>query len=325
MGSRTRLAAGTFTILAVGATVWASLGHGMESGDVGTLPAQPATQVRFATATPNIGLATWTLRSGGVDRRYSVYVPERWNGRQPFPVVVDIHGTGSNPEEELEVSGMTRAAEERGFVVILPLAWVPHPNGGAGWNIPPDAHEVDDVRYVADVLDDASRRLDLDTRRVFVTGFSGGARLACEVASRLSDRIAALGAVGGLRAPSGTGRPVPVIAFHGTGDPVNPYAGGGPDYWRYGVSEALQGWVARNRCVIPSDTLRVAAGVRCIRGGDCSGEGEIRLYVLDGVGHVWPGSHIVLPSGRFGRSTDAVDATSVMLDFFAGHPLPHAR
>jgi polyhydroxybutyrate depolymerase len=272
-------------------------------------------------APPGAGLTTWPVRSGGVERRYSVYVPRHRVDRQPCPIVVDIHGTGSNPAEELEVSGMARAAEERSFVVVLPIACVPHPNGGTGWNIPADPHEPDDVRYVADVLDDVSRRLDVDSRRIYVTGFSGGARLASEVASRLSHRIAALGAVGGLRAPSGTGRPVAVIAFHGVDDPVNPYEGEGPAYWGYGLSEAVQGWARRSHCA-SLDTLRVAAGVRCARAIGCDGSNELRLYILDGAGHVWPGSRFALPAERFGAMTDAIDATALMLDFFARHPLP---
>lgn len=271
--------------------------------------------------TPAPGLTTWNVTSGGIARPYAVYLPERDGSARPWPVVVDIHGTGSGPEEELAVSGMADAAEARGFVVLMPIASIPNANGGAGWNVPPDAREVDDVRYVEDVLDDASRRLELDPRRVFVTGFSGGARLASEVASRLSHRIAALGAVGGLRAPAGSGGPVPVIAFHGARDPVNPFTGGGPAYWGYGVREALEGWAARNRCALVGDPVRSGERSYRLRGAQCALRGDLQLYVLDRAGHVWPGSAFPFPPERFGEKSDAVDATALMLDFFDRHPL----
>jgi polyhydroxybutyrate depolymerase len=323
MRSKSTLLACVLAIWVIAAVVLDPIGHVASANRV-VFVGPPSNESVFNGAMPDVGLTTHAVMSGGVERVYSSYVPESRTD-QPYPVVVDIHGTGSNPEEELEVSGMARAAEERGFVVILPIARIPRPNGGARWNIPFDEREADDVLYIADLLDDASRRLDLDSRRVFVTGFSGGARLASEVASRLSNRIAALGAVGGLRAPSGPGRPVPVIAFHGTGDPVNPYEGEGPVYWRYGLKEAFERWADRNRCEGLDDTLQVVDGVQCVRSAGCSATSDLQLYVLDGVGHVWPGSQFAFPPERFGRMTGAVDATSLMLDFFARHPFPEVE
>lgn len=268
-------------------------------------------------------LVTHSVESGGIERSYAVYLPDhREAGARG--VVLDLHGSGSHPAQELIVSGLAAVAEERGLAVLLPVAVVPFPAGGHTWNVPREPGRPDDVGYLIDLLDDAALRYGLDTDRVWVTGFSGGARLASAFADRHPERVAALAAVGGLRAPAGDGEPVPVLAVHGTEDPINPYPGGGKAYWGYGVDRALAGWVARNRCSDRTGEGSVAPSVQRWIWRDCAGDSEVTLYRFDG-GHVWPGSALPLPVERFGPAPRGFDATAAILDFFERHGLRSAR
>ncbi len=90
----------------------------------------------------------------------------------------------------------------------------------------------------------------LDRNRVFATGFSGGARMASQLACDASNVFAAVAPVSGLRFPSPcqSSRPVPVVAFHGTADPVDPYLGNGQAYWTYSVPVAASRWANHNGC-----------------------------------------------------------------------------
>lgn len=262
------------------------------------------------------------IESSGIPRHYRMYVPESHDRQSPLPVVFDFHGSGSDPAEEMLVSGMTRAAEDHGFALLMPVAVVDFPSGGHTWNVPPDDRLPDDVRFALDVLDDAAERIPVDRDRVYLTGFSGGARLASEIACAASDRVAAIGAVGGLRSPPACAkRPVPVVAFHGTGDPINPFAGGGSPYWDYGVNAAVTGWAARNGCTVQPVATRVSAGATRIRYPGCRNNAEVVLYRIEGGGHVWPGSDFPFPEERFGKMAPDLDATGLMLDFFARHGL----
>jgi polyhydroxybutyrate depolymerase len=310
----------SFCVL-TGAPVWAGALDRASAEPNPTL-AWAGTEDARAARPHQTGLATYSVESGGVPRRYSVYVPHNYDPTRAVPAVLDLHGSGSDPKQELAISGMAAAAEMRGFVVILPIAVVPFPLGGFTWNVPANPRFPDDVRYVHDVLDDATQRLCVETTRVYATGFSGGARLVSELACALPDRIAAVGAVGGLRAPAGCKRPVPVVAFHGTGDPINPYAGGGPSYWGYSIDVTLKRWIAQNRCRPNPIRVAVAPDVERLTYPSCAGEAELTFYRLDGAGHVWPGSAFPFPPERFGAMADTVDATAVMLDFFARHRLP---
>ncbi len=266
------------------------------------------------------GQAAYQLPGGALPRRYLLIVPSRYDGSAPLPVLFDFHGSGSRPEQELEISGMRAVAEEIGAHLVLPAARAPFAAGGHTWNAPPDAALPDDVRFVREVLDDVSRRVCVAPRAVFLTGFSGGGRFASELACAMPDRVAALAVVGGLRAPPGCdGAPVPVLAFHGTADPINPYGGGGPAYWRYGVDSAAAAWAHRNGCRTGPVEHRVVRGVVRLEADGCPARGEVVLYRMVDAGHVWPGSRLPLPGERFGRAVEHLDAAALIAEFFAAH------
>lgn len=272
---------------------------------------------RHAGETASAGRNEYRIESGGIERRYLMYLPDGYDDSSPLPVVFDFHGSGSDPDEEMQVSGLAHAAERDGFLLLMPVAVVEFPSGGHTWNVPPDRSLPDDVQFALDVLDHAAERVRINEQRVYVTGFSGGARLASEIACAAPDRIAALGAVGGLRAPRGcAGQPVPVVAFHGTDDPINPYAGEGADYWDYGIDAAVRGWVERNRCAAQPRVTRVSGAAVELRFDLCPDQVAVVLYRLEGGGHTWPGSAYPFPEERFGATERELDATRLMLEFF---------
>ncbi|HSH41393.1 MAG TPA: PHB depolymerase family esterase [Arenicellales bacterium] len=314
---------------ALAAALYTTLTDAGEAGDYAGVPAVSLVlsgAARPARRPHAPGISEYRVVSGGIERRYLMYVPESYDGRSALPVVFDFHGSGSDPREELEVSGMDRAAERRGLLLLMPAAELDSPGGGKTWNVPPVAGLPSDVRFALDVLEDAAGRVRLDETRVYATGFSGGARLASELACRAPDRIAAVGAVGGLRAPTGCReQPLPVVAFHGTGDPINPYTGGGAEYWGYGIDAAVHGWLLRNGCARVPARARVAPGVTEISYAGCAENADFVLYRIEGGGHVWPGSRYPFPRERFGRSVAELDATAVMLDFFAGRAIAADR
>jgi polyhydroxybutyrate depolymerase len=265
---------------------------------------------------PAPGLATYTIDRRGAIREYAVYVPRTHDPARPSPLLVELHGSGSHPAQQLEISGTDRAAEVYGFIVVLPVAArLPQ---GITWNVPPEPGLADDVAFVIDVVDEVSRRLCIETARFPVAGFSGGARLGSALACRHADRVAALAAVAGLRPPSSCVGRVPVLAFHGTGDPVNPHAGGGPSYWGHGVEAAAAGWAANNGCGGPPVRIALGPGIDRLAHDRCVDGARVVLYELDGIGHVWPGSRFAFPEERFGRMS-SLDATALALEFFVEH------
>jgi polyhydroxybutyrate depolymerase len=116
---------------------------------------------------------------------------------------------------------------------------------------------------------------------------------------------------------------VPIIAFHSTDDPVNPYAhdpARSPAYWTYGVDEAVRRWTDRLGCSAPAALEQISAGITRITHASCRARARIVLYRLSGTGHTWPGSAFAFPD-HLGRTEDAISATRLILEFFDSHRL----
>ncbi|PWE18489.1 hypothetical protein DDZ18_02470 [Marinicauda salina] len=271
------------------------------------------------------GLSAHRLETGGRERAYRLYVPHDHAGDAPIPLVVDLQASGVSPEIEFAISGLEDAAERNGFAVLLPEAVTPFPSGGHTWNVPASPDGPDDVAFIAAAIDDAAGRACVDETRVYAVGFSGGGRMASELACRTPERFAAIGAVGGLRHPGGARAcrradpAVSIIAFHSVDDPINPYryeAGAAPPYWTHGVDEALSRWAATNGCAARPVVERASARAERIVYDDCRGGGRVVLHRLSGSGHVWPGSGFAFPE-RLGAPEPEIAATPMIVDFLS--------
>jgi polyhydroxybutyrate depolymerase len=256
------------------------------------------------TLTPVSGVMQ-QLSSGGRQRSYRLFVPERNDGRNALPLVLDMHGSGGNAAGQARTSGFETVAAREGFIVATLQA------EGGRWNFPITEGRADDVAYVSDVIDHVAARACTDLARVYATGFSGGARLSSLLACRLNTRIAAIAPMAGLRWPGPcTGRPVPILTLHGLADTQNPYAGhaeGRGAEWLESVPDALASWARHNGCEADVIMEDPAGPLSTMRYKGCKNDAEIRLIRIDGLGHTW--------------AREEVDATAVMWQFFRSHAL----
>lgn len=259
-----------------------------------------------ASALP-LGLSEQRARSRSVERRYLVYLPAGYDGRAPLPLVLEFHGSGGTPEGQLAASGLSAVADAERFAIVAPEAL------GGRWNVPPDATRADDVQLVRDVLGEVEAAVCVDRRRVYATGFSGGGRMASQLACDLSERVAAVAPVGGLRfpGPCERARSMPVAAFHGTADTINPYAGGGQPYWGTSVEAAFDGWGRHNGCGARRERRIAPSVVQLAHGG--GGCADVVLYRIEGFDHSWPGAVYV--------DRERGTASELIWQFFGDHPL----
>lgn len=301
-----------------------------------------ATSVRVAGTTggPNAcvqdlrpGTTTLHLTIDGRDRTVIVHVPPAAATTVNLPLVLDLHGSESDASQQEALSGMDAVADRDGFVVAYPQALIAAKTG-FDWNVPneplvggaqPPAGAPDDVAFLTALVPALGQRMCIDPKRVYATGISGGGRMASQLACDAAGTFAAVAPVAGLRLPSpcpGT-RPVPVVAFHGTADPVDPYGGSGQGYWTYSVPAAEQRWSAHNHCsATPSTTSGTGYTLTTYPG--CAGGAQVELYTLAGEGHEWPGGP-TLPKAItkvLGPQSNAVNADDTMWTFFTAHPMP---
>lgn len=59
----------------------------------------------------------------GKDIDYALYVPRQYDGNKSMPLIVLLHGLGSNPHQVIRYAGITKEAEKRGYVVVAPYGY----------------------------------------------------------------------------------------------------------------------------------------------------------------------------------------------------------
>jgi polyhydroxybutyrate depolymerase len=279
-----------------------------------------------------------TIESGGESREYLLHIPPSYTGSDATPLVLNFHGLGSNAQDEADYTGMPAKADAQGFITIAPQGLVTDIIGVNHWNNTQLETHPDDVRFVGDLIDKLEAQLCIDPARVFSTGMSMGAMMSTRLACNLSDRIAAIAPASGLYYPpladELTGepgctpaRPVPIIAFHGTDDPIVEFNGGKPTLpnFQFQITfHSIEGvvlptWAAQNGCDATPAKASVTEHVRLVRYDNCDHDATVEMYIIEGGGHTWPDA--TRDIGRLGETTHEISATDLLWEFFQAHPL----
>lgn len=298
---------------------------------------------------------THTIQVDERERAYSVHVPADYSsdkrksgnpggsGKPGVPVVLVFHGGGSNAKTITRYSKMNDKANEAGFIAVYPsgtgriknvLTW--NAGGCCGYA---QRQDVDDVKFVAAMLDDLAKRYNIDAQRVYATGMSNGAMMSYRVAAELADRMAAIAPVGAAMAiddPRPT-RPVPVMHFHGTADEYAPYDGGrgkftASRFQHHAVENCISKWLKINRCQARPQIRKLADidkkdGCTVVRKSYRAPKdgAPVVVYVIKGGGHSWPGRLRVRQSRAklnqksrmdLGATTRDINANDEMWQFF---------
>ena len=279
-----------------------------------TRPADPG-----PTTSATFGDVVQHLDVDGTTRAYRLAVPASYRPGRPTPLLFDFHGSGSDAVQQSAYSQLPERGGAAGYLVVTPDAI------GGNWDLAAPGTRTGDQQLVTTLESDLAERYCVDADRIYAAGISLGSEFAAIVACDPADRIAAVGLVAAeylLRPCHG---PVPVVAFHGTADPVVPYANGGlgrsvPGIPVIGVEQNLEAWARLDGCRPGPAVTSPAAGIVRRSWGGCHSGSAVILYSVIGGGHTWPGSPVVLSAAALGDTTESISATGVMLDFFRAHP-----
>lgn len=282
------------------------------------------------------GEHTFTKEYDGIPREYHVHVPVSYDPSSPAPLVVVLHGGGGKWASAQKGSGMDTVADEHGFIVV-------YPNSGqeGSWNVGPRAREsrqsdVDDVSFIAALIEEVSSQASIDPKRIYATGLSNGGMMTYRLGCDLSETFAAIAPVETalMFHPCEPTSPVSVMHFHGTADNVIPYNGGVSDPSVPGLfaseddtrsaEESVQFWADYNHCTSAIETTYQKGEVTCVTRTECAGNTEVTLCTITGGGHVWPGGSYELDQQWYqnivGHITPDISAAEAAWDFFDKHP-----
>jgi polyhydroxybutyrate depolymerase len=288
---------------------------------------------------PQAGDSVRTLSSGGMERCYLLHVPPGHDPSRSSPLVLSLHGFAGTPRNQEQMSRWNEVADAEDVVVVypqgtsFPLRWNMSAVQAPG--------SVDDLQFIRDLITELEGLMAIDPTRVYVNGMSNGGGMTARIACDMADTVAAVGIVAGavLDAPGmcSPARPIPLIAFHGSADPIVSYQGGPfePAAWTrlirmprqhfelQAVGTWVRGWAEWNGCNPSPEAIAPIGNVSGIRYTGCRDDAEVVLYTIEGGGHTWPGGS-PLPAWLVGVTNTDVDASATMWEFYRAHPLPPA-
>ena len=149
-------------------------------------------------------------------REIHVYAPS--NLKENSPLLISCHGMDQDPNYQQSNTHWEAVADTAGFVVV-------YPRGGTGYNTW-DISGDKDTKWIVEIINKMAEEYDIDTKRVYLSGFSMGGMLTYHAMSKIADKIAAFAPTSGtnVMGASKAQRPVPIIHPHGTNDDVLNYS-----------------------------------------------------------------------------------------------------
>ena len=181
------------------------------------MPTQAHLYARPAPVTKLAPTGQQILPVGGKRDSY-VYVPARYNPRQPMPLIMLLHGAGGHAQDGLDI--LRHHADQSGIILLAPAS------DASTWDIIAASSYGSDVSLIDQSLTHVFERYAVDPEHLGIGGFSDGASYALTLGLANGDLFTHVlafspGFIGPMTA---TGEPHIYIA-HGTDDeilPINP-------------------------------------------------------------------------------------------------------
>lgn len=173
----------------------------------------------LATSVPARGaekIVKQTLGSGGRTRTYYVLQPDRARQASASPLLVLLHGSGGDGRSLVEK--WERLAKNEGVIVAGPNAL-----RSDAWRLPEDGPD-----FLYDLVETLRMQYPVDPARIYLFGYSAGARHALMIGLLESGYFAAVGVYAGALQSSQFSRidlatrKTPIAMWAGTDDTVVP-------------------------------------------------------------------------------------------------------
>lgn len=232
-------------------------------------------------------------------RTYLLRDPSGLTG--PAPLLIGLHGGGSNPSTYETQSGWTPFAAQQKFIVAYPKGGkkdVPDPN--RSWYF--ENGDRTDVNFILQVIADIKSAHCVDSKRVYIAGHSNGGQMTSRMACAASAQLGAVAMyAGGSHGGCEDGVPIRKLSFG--------FFTADNDFTQAPVFAAHLQWRGTIGC---SNDAATETGPEIAEG--------YRYSCEQGANVVWrkykAGAHD-LPSGDRGA-----DLRNRMWQLFQNHPLP---
>ena len=313
---------------------------------------------------------TSTVNSSWVfNRTFEYYIPSSYNGSTAVPLLFSFHGLGSNGPQQIDLTKFDQLAEQEGFIAVFPDAtnltsgypewseWMACIAGHGNWSLPAlegsnimwncgeveevaiaplqECAGVDDVGFVADMVDWFESNLAINASRIYATGMSNGAMFSYYLAFNLPGVFAGIAPVTGpmdlnlgLNATT-TPPATTVIAIRSATDPIIPEAGEcSPlmcNNYAYSTPDTITYWCGVDNITAPPEVTvwGPTDGItttRYVYSGGTNGTKVILFWEEGGfpfpIGHTWPGGPQYADAFIIGIVDNEIDGSAQIWKYF---------
>ncbi len=139
-------------------------------------------------------------------RDYKLWVPARYNGSTPVPLLMMLHGCTQNPDDIAAGTRWNVLAENHNFLVVYPDQPT-SANSIKCWNwFLPDHQDrgAGEPSILAEVVNKVRSSYNVDASHTFVAGMSAGAALSVIMGATYPDLFRAIGVHSGLEYKAAT-------------------------------------------------------------------------------------------------------------------------
>lgn len=263
-----------------------------------------------------------TLTYNDEERGYTLYIPPNYDASTAVPLVIALHGAGSNGSAMFAGYDFSARADAVGSIVVYPNA------EGQQWGfvdtpLPANEGAVDDIGFINALITHMTENYTIDTTRLYVIGHSSGGlmtyRLRCELSTQLTAVVIIQATlnydiVQNCRQAS----PMPTMVLLSTNDSVFPWDGA-VQYDEDGVLlssfsqvQTIGVLTSLNDCTNVANNADISVGdsqIQVIQWAydNCPNNAEVLLFGLVNMDHQWPlNASITLGDGLPGTLEDAI-------------------
>ncbi|MBC62544.1 MAG: hypothetical protein CMP11_08810 [Zetaproteobacteria bacterium] len=241
------------------------------------------------------GLKKVNLLHSGVERSYLIYIPTSYDKSVMMPIMFNFHGYSMSAENQLQFTGFDELAEKENFILIVPQGSLL--DGYSHWNAGLEGESnkssADDFSFILNILDEVENTYNVDTSKVYASGYSNGAFFSYALACYYSEKFTAIASVSGTMMEETYNeckpqRSIPLIIFHGTEDYVVPYQGSSAGL--ISIEGTVKFWKDKNS--ISSEAIRTSLfsgnmPIEKFSYVDDESLSTIALYKVVGGSHLW--------------------------------------
>jgi polyhydroxybutyrate depolymerase len=294
--------------------------------------------VRSSEAGDGTEVKGFVFKHEGIVRSVGIFDPREPEELGLRPLVLVLHGGLGDDDDTvvLNFGKLNRLAAEDDFLVAYPQGLGGHWNDGRAVDrYVAQRERVNDVGFLASLIDDLVEKREVDPKAVFIVGVSDGAMMAhrfgCEQTAKLRGFTSVVGAmpynVARRRARCGKD-PLSVLMINGTKDPIVPWEGGSVAFDGQELGKVLSAertfefWTRHDGCkdvavtmipdFVPGDGTRIERHQAI----ECRDRSKVELFAVQGAGHTWPSGWQYLPENLVGATSRDIDAAIAAWRFF---------